>query len=115
MRYKTEYCQALLDYFRQGGDGALPSLARFAYGLGIPYGLLAVWERDHDEFATAMREARRILEELLVDKALAKAYDPTFVKFLLSEPRLLWPASGAEDDRLTVEVVVAGERPADTP
>ena len=61
-----------------------PSFHKFARSIGTTVEELERL-RQHKEFDRAWREAKEIRRDYLTDKALVKHFDPTFVKYLLSE------------------------------
>lgn len=61
-----------------------PSFAKFARRMGMCVDEL-VGFRSHKDFDAAWRECEEIRRDYLTDNALVRRFDPTFVKFLISE------------------------------
>ena len=96
-----ELARAMYRYFGgYSGDG-VPSYGKFARECGMTLEELA--ERRCDEtFDRAWRECGEIRSDYLIDSALTKRADPSFVKYLLSEEST---DSGADDEiKVTLEV-----------
>ena len=101
--YREEYAGALTAFFRAAEPSSPPSLCKFAVHIGVPLAQVLSWGKEHPAFAAATEGARETLRDRLIDWGLQKACDPTFAKFLLSEPSILWPQSaegGTGDDRV---------------
>lgn len=105
MEYQKQYARDLIWFFRQSQAASPPSLCKFALQLGVSVSLLGTWARTHKEFDEAMKEAKLILQDKLIDWGLNKSCDATFAKFLLSEPDALWPKE-MEDTQINVEIRV---------
>ena len=65
-------------------DRGAPSIAKFARSVGSTVADLEKLRR-HKRFDQAFRECEEIRKDYLIDRALDKRFDPSFVKFLLSE------------------------------
>ena len=61
-----------------------PSFEKFARSIGATLDSLEEFTRNK-EFARAYRECNEIRRDYLIDRALTRRFDPSFVKFLLSE------------------------------
>jgi len=104
--YREEYAGALAAFFRAAEPSSPPSLSKFAAHIGVPLPQVLEWGERHPAFAEAMENARETLRDRLIDWGLQKACDPNFVKFLLSEPSVLWPVRAAADSVLDVRITV---------
>ena len=72
-------------FFLEYSDSAgAPSLQKFAQSTGRTLAELESY-RIHKNFDRAYRECGEIRRDYLVDRALTRRFDPSFVKFLLSE------------------------------
>ena len=63
---------------------SVPSISKFARSIGATTEEIESF-RSHKRFDEAYRECGEIRRDYLIDHALTKRYDPSFVKFLLSE------------------------------
>lgn len=90
-------------FFRGYDDSGAPSLVKFAASVGTTTEELEKF-RKHKEFDRAYRECCEIKRDYLIDRALSKRFDPTFVKFLISSEDE--KDSTAESESLTVNLVV---------
>ena len=71
--------------FFAGWDGAgAPSLSKFARSIGATTAEVEDFGH-HGEFKRAMAECSEIRRDYLIDRALCKRFDPSFVKFLITE------------------------------
>ena len=61
-----------------------PSFEKFARLKGIPLATLVEF-RKHQKFDRAYRECSEIRRDYLIDHALDKRFDPTFVRHLITE------------------------------
>lgn len=64
--------------------GGAPSFEKFARRIGITLEMLESF-RQHKKFDEAYRECSEIRRDYLIDRALCKRFDPSFVKFLITE------------------------------
>ena len=101
IRYCASYPAAMYKFFRSYTEPGAPSFRKFADSIGTTLEELTLWRR-HDEFDRSYRECSEIRRDYLIDNALTRRFDPSFVKFLLSEE------SGeqvAEDIEVAIRVV----------
>ena len=85
MQYKKEYPKRLYNFFVTYQDTtSAPSIAKFARSIGATVEETEGF-RIHSEFDRAYRECNEIRRDYLIDSALCKRFDPSFVKFLISE------------------------------
>ena len=72
-------------FFSEFSDSAgVPSFEKFAMHRGITLEELTSY-RSIPDFDRAYRECCEIRRDYLIDRALTKRFDPSFVKFLLTE------------------------------
>lgn len=84
IKYSHELCRRLYTFFIGYDDRGAPSIAKFARSIGVTVADLERLRR-HKRFDSAVRECEEIRRDYLIDRALDKRFDPTFVKFLLTE------------------------------
>ena len=100
MKIKTrEICHKMYMYFVSYDDRGAPSFSKFARLMNMTYDNLMSY-RGKARFDAAYRECCEIRRDYLIDRALDKRFDPSFVKFLLGEESD--PTSG--EFKLSVEV-----------
>ena len=104
LKYSKSLPGKMYRFFRDYDDQGTPSLVKFALTLGTTTEVLESF-RKYKEFDRAYRECCEIKRDYLIDRALSKRFDPSFVKFLLQgdEER----ASSEENESLTVNLVVS--------
>ena len=88
-------------YFLEYGDDGAPSFPKFAQSIGATVEELSSY-RSHKTFDKAYRECSEIRRDYLVDRALTRRFDPSFVKFLLSDGEI----TAEDDDALSVKIEV---------
>ena len=69
-------------FFRDYDEQGAPSYRKFAESVGATREDVERW-RSHDRFNRAYRECGEIRRDYLIDNALTRRYDPSFVKFLI--------------------------------
>ena len=84
MTYKFGYERQMLTYFETAQAPEYPTFSEFAVRLGTVPEDIERWKERHPAFRAAYDACRARQEALLVSGALAKKYDPTFAKFLLT-------------------------------
>ena len=103
---KQKYTSALADemtaFFDSYDDRGAPSFEKFARLKNIPLATLVEF-RKHKKFDRAYRECSEIRRDYLIDRALDKRFDPTFVRHLLTEEAEEDPAF--TQTSLTLEVI----------
>ena len=88
-------------FFTDYSDAAgAPSFEKFAISKGITLEELNSYRKKRD-FDRVYRECCEIRRDYLIDRALTKRFDPSFVKFLLTECQ-----SNDENDTLTLKLQV---------
>ena len=116
MKYNKEYSKRMLNFFTYGDGKALPSFPKFAFSIGARSADLEKWKQENEDFAAAYDECVARLCDMLTDGALAKRFDCSFVKFLLSSKYGFSEKSGETEDDTPFEVkitVLSGERKED--
>jgi hypothetical protein len=106
-KYKSEYCEELLEFFRVPEaeekwsrsyyeSGAikseapiilppkLPTFELFAAKIGVTVGTLEHWCEKYPRFATIYAHAKEIQKGIIILNAMTKQYDANFAKFLLA-------------------------------
>lgn len=92
----------MLRFFASYEGEGVPSFEKFARSVGTDAEMLRALRED-EAFDRVYRECSEIRRDYLIDQALCRRYDPSFVKFLLSEESETKDAVG--DLSLTLEVV----------
>ena len=82
-KYKSDMPRLLYSFFISYGENGAPSFSKFAKSIGVTLAELERY-RSRREFDRAWRECNEIRRDYLIDAALTKRHDPSFVKFLLS-------------------------------
>lgn len=82
-KYKKDMPSRLYTYFYGFEDTGAPSFSKFARRVGATLEDITRW-RGHAEFDRAWRECCEIRRDYLIDNALTRRHDPSFVKFLLT-------------------------------
>ena len=102
-KYSPDLPKLLYKFFiTENEDGTAPSFVKFAKSIGCTTEELELF-RKRKEFDRAYREAKEIRRDYLIDRALSKRYDPSFVKFLLSEE---YSEDGEETENSAVSVII---------
>lgn len=93
--YRPEYCQMIVDHFsiepfevetdHQGKPiitaNKLPTLTNFAMKIGVCRDTIHEWSRTHPAFSDAVKKAKELQEEILMQNGLFGGYDKTFAIF----------------------------------
>ena len=82
-KYTPEMCGRMYRFFLGYEDRGLPSFTKFAKSVGLSTAELLSFRR-HSRFEAAYRECLEIRRDLLIDRALDRRFDGSFVKFLIS-------------------------------
>lgn len=99
---REKLARRMLRFFTEfDGEGA-PSFEKFARVSGYRVSVLTACRED-ETFDRVYRECNEIRRDYLIDQALCRRYDPSFVKFLLTEESE--PSADAGNLALTLEVV----------
>jgi len=103
-KYRKEYCQEIIEFFTRepfqvvhNADGSpaldrsgspvlmpcpLPTLEGFSIKIGVTSDTLLNWAKKHDEFLGAVKRAKDLQKEILVQNGLAGNYEKAFAIFL---------------------------------
>ena len=102
-KYTKELPREMYRFFLEYSDStSAPSIPKFAQSIGRTVEELVSY-RSRKKFDRAYRECNEIRKDYLIDRALSRRFDPSFVKFLLSEGDA--PESGDNELSVRVEVV----------
>ena len=82
-RYDSTLPRRMYTYFCGFTEAEAPSFGKFARSIGLTLAELSEY-RAHSEFDRAWQECNEIRRDYLIDRALTRRHDPSFVKFLLS-------------------------------
>ncbi len=105
-KYEKDFPKLLYSAFlAMINDSVTPSFSKFARSIGVTVADLERW-RKNKEFDRAWRECIEIRRDYLTDSALTRRYDPSFVKFLLSEDSMQNEERNAEENSLCVSIKV---------
>ena len=101
-KYNSSLAEEMTAFFEGYDDRGAPSFEKFARLKNIPLATLLEF-RKHAKFDKAYRECSEIRRDYLIDRALDKRFDPTFVRHLLSEEVEAEPSF--TQTSLTIEVI----------
>ncbi len=100
--YERDLPRRLYTFFVGYDDEkSAPSLQKFARANGFTTEELLAFQKNED-FARAIRECSEIRRDYLIDRALTKRFDASFVKYLLDGES----NKGTEDSSLSVTLEV---------
>lgn len=103
-KYRKELPRELYTYFISATE-TVPSFSKFARSIGLTLEDLSSF-REKGEFDKAWRDCIEIRRDYLIDAALAKRADPSFVKYLLSEEEAArGERSGSDELAVCISVV----------
>lgn len=103
-KYEKGLPRQMYSYFISHTEAEPPSFEKFARSIGLTLAELQSY-RAHREFDRAWSECNEIRRDYLIDRALTKRYDASFVKFLLA-----WEFGAGEDSadgEINVKVTVS--------
>jgi len=106
-KYKKEYCQQIIDYFRdfemfdeipvekQDKEGNVtttmkqiparpPSITKFGTLIGVHYDTLLEWQKIYPEFSLSYKAGKKIYEDIIRDGAMIGLYKENFTKMVMS-------------------------------
>lgn len=119
--YKPEYCDELIEYFeshilyttevkekgtRKGGGeytiyekiaNDYPTLNDFAKKINVSRSSINEWDKHHPEFSAALKEAKELQANILVNGGLKGVYVPSVAIFALKN------VAGWRDDRFVLD------------
>lgn len=104
-KYKSEYCEEIIEFFsldpweqkivesisKQGEKVSivtnvpcqLPTMAKFAVDRDVCRETVCEWQRVHPEFSDAVKKAKALQENILIQNGLFANYDKTMSIFCL--------------------------------
>ena len=101
-KYQDDIPRLMYKFFLEYSDSqGAPSFEKFAQCIGRTVEELESY-RSRKRFDRAYRECSEIRRDYLIDRALTKRFDPSFVKFLLSEDESIEASDSALSVRLEV-------------
>ena len=104
MKHKKDLAKRMYIYFASYDEPlGVPSFGKFARSIGATLEELSAY-RKNKRFDQAWRECIEIRRDYLIDMALAKRFDSSFAKFLLS----LESEVDSEDTELALSLEVVG-------
>ena len=85
IKYDSDMPKRLYCFFATFNEaGAAPSIEKFAQSIGATRAEVMSF-RAHSEFERAYRECLGMRRDYLIDRALTRRFDPSFVKFVLEK------------------------------
>ncbi len=105
MAYSQCFERQMLIYFRDMVAPDFPTFASFAQHIGVTVKTLCEWRDTHAAFADVWEECREIQRARLIEGGLAKRYDVSFAKYILTEMFGFGEETGDKTFTVTVEVV----------
>jgi hypothetical protein len=101
-KYTDDLPKAMYKFFLEYSDAqSAPSFGKFAQSIGRTAEDIESY-RSRKKFDRAYRECSEIRRDYLIDRALTRRFDPSFVKFLLADVE----TDDAEDSTLSVKLEV---------
>ena len=105
-KYTDDLPKAMYKFFLEYSDAqSAPSFGKFAQSIGRTAEDIESY-RSRKKFDRAYRECSEIRRDYLIDRALTRRFDPSFVKFLLTEEG---GEQTADDVEVSITVVDGGE------
>lgn len=104
-KYDKTLPRQMYTYFASFSETEAPCFSKFAKSIGLTLAELESY-RKHSEFDRAWRECNEIRRDYLIDRALTKRYDPSFVKFLLSTEFGMSDGDTDSDNSINVKITV---------
>lgn len=84
VKYTPALAGKMYQFFTNYDDAqSAPSFDKFARSIGATRAHIESFKK-HARFCAAWEECEQILRDYLIDRALTKKFDPTFVKYMLS-------------------------------
>lgn len=103
IKYSPELAGRMYLFFLSYEDRGAPSFQKFAISIGATSEDVERF-REHKNFDRAYRECSEIRRDYLIDRALDRRFDPSFVKFLLSSDDSDTEAESSKEFTLRLEV-----------
>ena len=104
-KYDRELPRQMYAFFSGYDEPGAPSFEKFARSIGVTLEELSGYRRK-SEFDRAWRECSEIRRDYLIDRALTKRHDPSFVKFLLAAELGMGEESENSDSSLNLTLRV---------
>ena len=105
LKYTSDMPRRLYTFFSTFDDPTrAPSFQKFARSIGATLDDIERFRR-HKKFERAARECSEIRRDYLIDNALTRRFDPSFVKFVLSDEFRMCEDDSSNSITVTVEVV----------
>ena len=105
LKYTKDMPRRLYTFFATFDDPTrAPSFQKFARSVGGTLDDLKRF-RKNEKFERAYRECSEIRRDYLIDSALTRRFDPSFVKFVLSDEFSMCEDESANSISVTIEVV----------
>ncbi len=102
VKYGSQMPRAMYCFFRNYAEDGVPSFRKFADSIGVTLEDIEEW-RSHEKFNRAYRECSEIRRDYLIDNALCRRFDPSFVKYLLG---IEYDDTANAEDELSVRLEV---------
>lgn len=95
--YDEKYCDEIIEYFQsfkllkidkdiEGSKPVVqapPSLTKFATKIGVVHDTLLEWRDVHQKFSVALKNAKKIYEDIYVEGAILGHYNAFFTKLVM--------------------------------
>ena len=105
VKYDKNLPRKMYTYFAGYTGSEAPSFTKFARSMGMTLSELNGM-REHKRFDEAYRECSEIRRDYLIDTALTKRHDPSFVKFLLTYEFGMGDTSSTDNEiNVKIEVI----------
>ena len=107
IRYSRDFARRMYTYFVTYKEtvGA-PSFSKFARSIGVTLSDIENFRSKNEEFGRAYDECNEIRRDYLIDNALAKRFDGSVTKFLLTTEYKMGEAEEAGEGELDVKIEV---------
>jgi hypothetical protein len=101
VKYTPAMAGKMYTFFISYADAqSAPSFEKFARSIGATRAQLERFKK-HAKFSAAWEECEQILRDYLIDRALTKKFDPSFVKYMLDREEV-----DKTSDDICVRIVV---------
>ena len=105
LKYDKNLPRKMYTYFTTYDSAGAPSFTKFARSIGTTLSEINRM-RKNKRFDEAYRECSEIRRDYLIDTALTKRHDPTFVKFLLTTEFGMGDSTVGDNElKVTLEVI----------
>jgi hypothetical protein len=107
VKYKDEYCEKMLEYFRNATD--FPTFEEFAGEIiGVGERTLWEWKNNHPRFATTFEKCLAIQKGMTLKGAMIGKYNAAFAKFMAVNCYGMTDKS-ENDSKMTVTITQSAE------